>query len=103
MAYFDANHDLMCAGTVRNVATLREHSEIIHLEFRLANLIELVRWRNGSRTLLRPLPLVCTNEEGTAALQMGELDRAAHLRVYATVMPPYGGLATDELRLTLQP
>jgi hypothetical protein len=103
VAYFDGANDLLCAGTIGAVATHRDGAQITHLELRPMNLTEFVRWRNGARLPLRAMPLACTNADSTAELQQGELDRAAYLRVYATLLTRYGGLATAELRLQIQP
>lgn len=102
-AYFDAADELICAGHVSQVAVQRDVPQITHLEFRPTNLTEFVRWRNGARAPLRALPLTCTNAEGTTETQLGELDRAASLRVYATLFTRFGGMATAELRMLLRP
>lgn len=104
VAYFDASEELICSGIVEAAAAQRARTQMTTFELKIGNLLEFVRWRNGPASMsTRPKSLDCRNADGTALVQPAELDRAASLRVYATVNSRYGALASAELRLVIQP
>jgi hypothetical protein len=103
-AYFDSNDELVCSGVVASVARQGTPTQTTVIDLRALSLAEWVRWRNGpSAVALRPKALECVNAEGTGPIQPTELDRAASMRLYATILTRDRGLATAELRFLIQP
>ncbi len=103
VTYFDTNDEVVCSGVIASIATVQDHAQMTLLELKPTNLFELVRWRNHPREPVRPVRLPCVNPDGTALIQPGEIDRAASVRVDASILPRYGGVATSELRLAILP
>ena len=103
--YFDADENPICSGDVPQVLQQQiEYTQTSMLEFRLTSLFEFVRWRSGpSTTALRWLPFTCTRPDGLGNAQASELERAASVYLYATLLAKNGGLATDVVRVTLIP
>ncbi len=102
-AYFDGNDDLICSGTLA-IAEQQTLLQTTAIELHVMNLTQFARWRNGpQKTTSHFAPLVCTNADNTAAAQPVDLERAVSMRLYATVIARYGGLATADLRVLLRP
>jgi hypothetical protein len=104
VAYFDAADQLVCSGEMTDVAPQTAATQVTALEVRPMNLLEFLRWRNGpAATASRVRTLRCTNGDGTALVQPAELESAVTVRMYASVLAKYGGIATAELQFTIQP
>jgi hypothetical protein len=101
--YADANDELVCSGVVSDLAEQEALTQMTAFEIRVGNQDDFIRVRNGRNRTLRFKALVCSNTDGTAVVQPADLERATVMRLYATVLGHYGGLATAELRLALQP
>jgi hypothetical protein len=100
--YFDANDDVVCSGTIEDVGRQHDNAQIMNLEVRPGNLFEFARWRNGPRDIaLRWKRLHCFSADGQSEVQPAELDRAMTLRLNATVLPAYNGVASAELRMII--
>jgi hypothetical protein len=102
-SYLDSNDNLVCSGTVENIASQTALSQSINLEIRPWNFREFARWRNEPpQTNSGPKRLVCINPDGTAEATSEEMERAASVLVNATIFPAGGGMSTTEIQLTLR-
>lgn len=102
--YVDAAENIVCSGAIGGMIRQDQETQVTVLEVRPASLFEFLRWRSGPRAIaLTWRPLVCARPDGLGDVQPGELDRATTLRLYATVFPGEGGVATEMLRLALVP
>lgn len=98
-SFYDAHENLICSGVIENVVTQTVNVQSSNLEIRPFNSLEFVRWRNGPRpTAVRPKRLFCMNLDGLAEIPVGDLERAAALRLHATVLAKSGGVSTAEYR-----
>jgi hypothetical protein len=103
VSYFDAAGDLICSGAISSIATQDTQTQVLKIELRPVNAFEFVRVTNLSRaTALRWRTLTCMTDALTEA-QPGMIERAASMRIYATTLAAFGGLATSELVLFLTP
>src|SRR5262249_16914944 len=100
----DDNENLICSGTIENLAVQYGLTQSINLDIRPWNLREFARWRDeppqrnsGAKRLS------CLNPDGLAEVSeaSSELARVASVRVRITVLPRGGGLSTVEVRLSL--
>ena len=93
--YLDAAGGFICSGTtaIAQVTSVQN----TFFEFRPYELEVFIRWWDGPT--LRQLPLICRDYQSNE-LRNPE-DRAAALRVWATIAPKRGGLSTAEFQLTL--
>jgi hypothetical protein len=104
VTYFNANDQIICSGVVEGAAFQGNNTQITNLEIRPLSLLEFVRWTNGSREqALRFKRLSCKLPDGLSEAQSAEMDQAVSLRIYATVIAPWAGLATSEMSLRLLP
>ena len=102
-SYMDAADNLVCSGTVENIALQTSLTQSINLEIRPWNFREFARWRNEPpQTNSGPKRLVCVNPEGTAETSTEELDRVFSARIRATILPAGGGMSTTEIQLNLR-
>ena len=102
-SYLDAADNLVCSGTVENLAIQTALTQSINLEIRPWNFREFVRWRNEPpQTNSGPKRLVCVNPEGTAEITSEDLGRVISARVRATILPAGGGMSTTEIQLSLR-
>jgi hypothetical protein len=102
--YVDGAENVVCSGAIAGVIGQSAGTQVTVIELRPTSLFEFLRWRSGPRaTALTWRPLICSRPDGQGDVQPGELERATTLRLYATVLPSAGGVATEMLRLTLVP
>jgi hypothetical protein len=102
-SYLDANDNLVCSGTVENIARQTGFTQSINLDIRPWDLQQFVRWRNEPAQInsgAKRLP--CLNPEGTAESTNEELARVSSARVRATILPAGGGMSTTEVLLNLR-
>ncbi len=101
--YLDVNQNLICSGTVENIAIQSSLTQSVNLEIRPWNFREFVRWRNEPPQINSgPKRLVCVNPEGTAETTSEEIERVFSARVRATILPAGGGMSTTEIQLNLR-
>ena len=102
--YVDGAENIVCSGALTGAIRQDEATQVTMVEVRPTSLFEFLRWRSGPRAIaLTWRPLVCSRPDGLGDVQPAELERATTLRLYATVLPSGGGVATEMLRLTLVP
>jgi len=102
-SYLDSADNLVCSGTVENIALQTTLTQSVNLEIRPWNFREFVRWRNEPpQTNSGPKRLVCVNPEGTAEITSEEFERVFSARVRATILPAGGGMSTTEILLNLR-
>ena len=102
-SYLDAGDNLVCSGTVENIAVQTALTQSVNLEIRPWNFREFVRWKNEPpQTDSGPKRLVCVNSVGTAEITTDEFERVFSARVRATVLPAGGGMSTTEIQLNLR-
>ena len=103
VSYMDNADNLVCSGSVENVAQQTSLAQSVNLEIRPWNFREFVRWRNEPpQTNSGAKRLVCMNPEGTAETTTEEFERVFSARVRATVFPSGGGMSTTEIQLNLR-
>jgi len=103
-SYLDAADNLICSGTVENIARQTSFTQTINLDIRPWDLEHFVRWRNQPSQINSGFRLMsCLNPEGTAGTTNEELSRVTTARVRATVLPVGGGMSTSEILLNLRP
>jgi len=101
--YLDANDNLICSGTVENIASQTGLTQTVNLEIRPWNFREFVQWTNEPpQNRSGPKRLLCMNVEGTAEATPQELERVSSARVRAIVLPAGGGMSTAEIQLILR-
>jgi hypothetical protein len=101
--YVDAADNLVCSGTIENIAVQTSLTQSINLEIRPWNFREFARWRNEPpQTNSGAKRLVCMNAEGTAETTSQDMERVVSARVRATILPPGGGMSTTEIQLNLR-
>lgn len=104
VGYFDAASELVCGGTVTNIALQQDATQLTTLQFQLTNLSEWVRWRSGPHDVsLQTRSLSCLNFDGTGPVAQAALDRAVSMRLYVTILSGFRGMATDELQIAIAP
>jgi len=102
-SYLDAGDNLVCSGTVENIAIQTTLTQSVNLGIRAWNFREFVRWRNEPPQINSgPKRLVCMNPEGTAETTSAELERVVSARVRATIFPSGGSMSTTEIQLNLR-
>ncbi len=94
-SYFDPTGNFVCSGT----STFVQNSNIQNtvLEFRPYELEIFLKWWEGPT--LKQESLICRDYQGNEL--RNPTDYATSLRIYATILPRRGGLATSEIQLTL--
>jgi hypothetical protein len=103
-SYLDAADNLVCSGTVENIARQTAFTQTVNLEIRPWDLEHFVRWRNEPPQIDSGFKLMtCLNPEGTAGSTNEELSRVSTARIRATVLPVGGGMSTTEILLNLRP
>jgi hypothetical protein len=103
-AFFDVSNELICGGVISTAAVQSSPTQMTTLEFRFTNLDDWVRWRSGPHdATIQKRTLSCLNADGTGPVAQAALDRAASVRVYATILPPFRGMATAELLVSILP
>jgi hypothetical protein len=104
VSYLDAADNLICSGTVENIARQTAYTQSLNLEIRPWDLEHFVRWRNEPPQINSGFKIMsCVNPEGTAGTTNEELSRVMTARVRATVLPLGGGMSTTEILLNLRP
>ena len=102
-SYLDASGNLVCSGTIENLAIQNTLTGTINLDIRPWDLREFSRWRNEPpQTNSGAKRLVCMNAEGLAEVTSEEMARATSVRVRATALSAGGGVSTPEIELRLQ-
>src|SRR6266516_1759453 len=102
-SYLDASGNLVCSGTIENLAIENTLTGTINLDIRPWDLREFSRWRNEPpQTNSGAKRLVCMNAEGLAEVTSEEMARATSVRVRATALSAGGGVSTPEIELRLQ-
>ena len=100
--YLDASGNLVCSGTIENLAIQNTLTGTINLDIRPWDLREFSRWRNEPpQTNSGAKRLVCMNAEGLAEVTSEEMARATSVRVRATALSAGGGVSTPEIELRL--
>jgi hypothetical protein len=103
-SYLDAADNLVCSGTVENIARQTAFTQSVNLELRPWDLEHFVRWRNEPPQINSGFKIMsCLNPEGTAGSTNEELSRVTTARVRATILPIGGGMSTTEILLNLRP
>jgi hypothetical protein len=103
-SYLDAADNLVCSGTVENIARQTAYTQSVNLDIRPWDLEHFVRWRNEPPQINSGFKVMsCVNPEGTAGSTNEELSRVTTARVRATVLPVGGGMSTTEILLNLRP
>ena len=101
-SYLDASGNLVCSGTIENLAIQNTLTGTINLDIRPWDLREFSRWRNEPpQTNSGAKRLVCMNAEGLAEVTSEEMARATSVRVRATALSAGGGVSTPEIELRL--
>jgi len=101
-SYLDAGGNLICSGTIENLAIQNTLIGTINLDIRPWDLREFSRWRNEPpQTNSGAKRLVCVNAEGLAEVTSEEMARATSVRLRATVLSAGGGISTPEIELRL--
>jgi hypothetical protein len=102
-SYLDASGNLICSGTIENLAIQNTLTGTINLDIRPWDLREFSRWRNEPpQTNSGAKRLVCVNAEGLAEVTSEEMARAMSVRVRATALSAGGGVSTPDIELKLQ-
>jgi hypothetical protein len=102
--YTDSSENVVCSGTIAGIISQSDGTQFTMIEVRPSSLFEFVRWRSGPRNIsLLWRSLICARPDGMGNVQLGELDRGTSLRLYATILPGGGGVATEMLRAALVP
>ena len=104
VSYVDAAGNLICSGVIEDVATQVVSTANINLHIRPWNMNEFARWaneppRNNSGTHM----LFCFSPDGQTEVSPTALALVSSLRLQTTVLPPRGGLATEEFVIQIQP
>ena len=102
-SYLDASGNLICSGTIENLAIQNALTGTINFDIRPWDLREFSRWRNEPpQTNSGAKRLVCVNAEGLAEVTSEEMARATSIRVRATALSAGSGVSTPEIELRLQ-
>jgi hypothetical protein len=93
--YFDASGAFVCGGTT----TIPQQASIQNtlLEFRPYELEAFLRWWDGPT--LKQQILVCRDYQGNE--MRGPTEYATSLKIFASLFPKRGGIATSELQVNL--
>jgi hypothetical protein len=101
--YLDAADNVICSGTVGNIAQVQNLTDVINLDVRPWNFNEFVRWRNEPPPANSgPKRLFCLNSEGNAEVSPAELEHVFATRVRVSVLPAHGGMSSAEFLLNLR-
>jgi hypothetical protein len=98
--FLDNDENIVCSGSIDNVAQVDQNTQSTILEFKPLVSLEFVRWRNGLRP---PQPLakrlICIGPDQLTEVSRLETDRAASVRIYLTLLPRNGGLSNVEIKV----
>ena len=99
--YLDAEENVICSGSVENIAQVDQNAQITILEFKPMILLEFVRWRNSLRGGAQPPPrrLACIGPDQLTEVSRNETDRAYSVRFEITLLPRNGGMSNLEIRI----
>ena len=102
-SYLDADGELICSGTVRDIARQNTPTGSVSLELRPWSLVNFVRWLNEPpRTNSGPQRLACFTPDGQIELTTFPAGGVASLWVRFSLFPSGGGLATADFRMDLR-
>jgi len=93
--YFDPTGNFVCSGSTTISQTAAVQNTFV--EFRPYQPEVFLKWWDGPT--LRQLPLLCKDYQGNEL--RNPTDYAVSLRIWATVAPHRGGLATSEIQIAL--
>lgn len=93
--YFDGAGTFVCGGSTSVLQTIAVQNTTF--EFRPYQLEVFIRWWDGPT--LRQQPLICKDYQGNEL--RNPTDYAAAVKVWATIAPKRGGLATAEIQIAL--
>jgi hypothetical protein len=93
--YFTANETFVCSGTVGFQQSKPVQNTSV--EFRPYEVETFLKWWDGAT--LKQQSLICKDFQGNE--MRNPSDSAASLRLYVSVFPRRGGLATSEIQLAL--
>lgn len=99
--YLDAEENIICSGSVENIAQVNTNADVTILEFKPMILLEFVRWKNSLRGGAQPPPrrLACIGPEQLTEVSRNETDRAYTVRLEVTLLPRNGGMSNLEIRI----
>jgi hypothetical protein len=102
VSYLDTSGELICTGSVRDIASLSALAGNISLEVRPRSMVNFVRWVNQPpRTDRGAVGIACVTPDGLVEIRSLPLSTAA-LALRVSLFPPGGGLGTVEYRLDLR-
>lgn len=101
--FVDGQGNLVCGGSVREVARPAEASGVITLTIQPLNLQQFVRWRNEPpRTNSRFQILYCLTPDGLTEIAASNLAAARSIRLRAVARAGIGGVGTREFVISIQ-
>jgi hypothetical protein len=101
--YLDSADNVVCSGSVGDVAQALALTDVINLDIKPWNFNEFVRWRNEPPPANSgPKRLYCMNSEGNSEVSPAELEHVFATRVRVTVLPAHGGMSSAEFLLNLR-
>jgi hypothetical protein len=101
--YLDSADNVVCSGSVGDVAQALALTDVINLDIKPWNFNEFVRWRNEPPPANSgPKRLYCMNSEGNSEVSPAELEHVFAARVRVTVLPAHGGMSSAEFLLNLR-
>lgn len=100
-SYLDADGELICSGTVPDIARQVALTGVSGLEIQPRSLVNFVRWANQPpRTASGPLRLACIAPDGVVEVTALPA-RPLWLRLRVSLFPAHGGLSTAAFDLEL--
>jgi hypothetical protein len=100
-SYLDRDGNLICTGTVPDVATQRRLTDSFNLEIRPWNLRGFIHWSNEPQAVNPPRSFACLGPDGLTQTSTLELERVESLLIYTTLLPSGGGVSTTQFRIDL--
>ncbi len=104
-SYLDRDNNVLCTGTLRNLASSGRNVQDLTLELGPTVLRNFARWRNRPGERNEPVfeALACTSADGRANLLDSQLEGASEVVVTATLLPSSSGLDTAQCRIQIAP
>ena len=103
-SYLDRDNNVLCTGTLQNIASSSRNVQDLTLEVGPTVLRNFARWRNRPGERNEPVfeALACTSVDGRADLLDSQLEEAAAVVITATLLPS-SGLDTAQCRIQIAP
>ena len=104
-SYLDPDSNVLCTGTLRNLASPGRNVQDLTLEVGPTVLRNFARWRNRPGERNEPVleALACRSVDGRADLLDSQLEGASEVVITATLLPSGSGLDTAQCRIQIAP